>query len=49
MQSQPTLPLRVMATSVVMQRQIFVLMSMAHITTRDHGDVPDLEQLPGTM
>ena len=37
---QPKLPLRSMSEFKSMQLQGSVLMSVAHITTREHGDVP---------
>lgn len=42
MMSQPKLFLRAMSELMVTQWQELVLMSMAHITTREHGDVPGL-------
>lgn len=38
-----------MSASVAMQLQGSVLMSMAHITTREHGDPSVVGQLLGTM
>ena len=38
--SQPKLPMRVMSEFMGKQWQGSVLMSLAHITTREHGDVP---------
>ena len=38
--SQPKLLLKTMSISVPIQPQGSVSMSMAHITTREHGDVP---------
>ena len=40
--SQPILPLRVLSGSIDMQQQQSVLMSITHITTKDHTDVPAL-------
>jgi hypothetical protein len=39
--SQPELLLRTMSGSVAIQLQGSVLMSIAYVTTREHGDVPD--------
>lgn len=38
--SQPEMLLRVMSESMVTQQQGSVSMSMAHIITREHRDVP---------
>jgi hypothetical protein len=38
--SQPKLPMRVMSEFMGKQWQGSVLMSLAHITTREHGEVP---------
>lgn len=40
--SQPELLLRAMLGFMAKQPQEFVLMSVAHITTREHGKVPGL-------
>lgn len=42
--SQPVLPLRALSGSVVIQWQgsVAVAVSVAHITNKDHGDVPGL-------
>lgn len=39
-ESQPKLPLKTMSESVTTQRLGFVWMFVAHITTREDGDVP---------
>lgn len=44
----PMVPLRTMSGSQVMQQQRSVLMmSLVHIITRDHEDVPDLGSCKG--
>lgn len=39
MRFHPGLSLRAMSGSVTMQQQESVLVSMAHFTTREHGDI----------
>lgn len=41
------LTLRAMLGSVAMEQEGLVLMSVAHIITRDHGDIPHLDSLLG--
>lgn len=49
LKSQPMLLLKAISGSVAMHQQGSVWMSIAHITTRDDGDVCDWSrQLPGT-
>jgi hypothetical protein len=38
--SQPELPLRTKSESVAIQQQGWMLMSVAPISTREHGDIP---------
>ena len=40
--SLPVLPLGTRSVSVALQQQKSVLMSMAHVTTKDHADIPGL-------
>ena len=46
--SQPELLLRVMSESVAMKPQGLVLKSVAHITTREHGDIPSWDNHQGS-
>lgn len=46
---QPALPRRAMSGSMAMQWQGLVSMSMVHITTREHRDVPGLGSKLGSQ
>lgn len=47
MKFQSMLTLKAMLGSVAMEQEGLGLMSVAHITMRDHGDVPHLDSLLG--
>lgn len=42
MKPQTTLPLKAKSGSMAIQQQRSMIMSLAHVTTKDHGDIPRL-------